>query len=356
MLWLCLPNHLVTMVPIGAPVATAPLAVIDSLSILAGLVNTTITSVGFPADLTTFQSTSTSVSPAFTCWPSLTIIVNGGSGELYSIHADVHEHFHSGGSGDAHCMLGLGDRGNLAGHRGDHTTRRGNHGESVAKDLGGEGLVGHFRDRLDGTVHRGEHRVVSGFHLGGGGSGSGGCRHAFGEPPPMTGLPYRADRASATACTCVPTMIWTFFLSITLTPGTPVLRMASTSTFEESDDIAKDYVIRTEPGAHEMADQGSTVVLVISMGPEDTSVNVPKFVNLPLSVALERAAEYHLDPQVRYEDSEDVEKDVVMEQSIDPGSMVDRDTPIELVVSTGEISEKTRKFTYSLPKEGFRRI
>ena len=62
-------------------------------------------------------------------------------------------------------------------------------------------------------------------------------------------------------------------------------------TFEESDDIAKDYVIRTEPGAHEMADQGSTVVLVISMGPEDTSVNVPKFVNLPLSVALERAAE-----------------------------------------------------------------
>ena len=122
-------------------------------------------------------------------------------------------------------------------------------------------------------------------------------------------------------------------------------------TFVESDDIAKDYVIRTEPAAHEMADQGSTVALVISMGPEDTSVNVPKFVNLPLSVALERAAEYHLDPQVRYEDSEEIEKDVVMEQSIEPGSTVDRDTPIELVVSTGEISEKTRKFTYSLPKK-----
>ena len=42
-----------------------------------GRVNTTITSVGFPADLTTSQSTSTSASPAFTCWPSLTIIVNG---------------------------------------------------------------------------------------------------------------------------------------------------------------------------------------------------------------------------------------------------------------------------------------
>lgn len=40
--------------------------------------------------------------------------------------------------------------------------------------------------------------------------------------------------ASATACTCVPTMTWTFFLSSTLTPGTPVRLIASTSTFEES--------------------------------------------------------------------------------------------------------------------------
>lgn len=122
-------------------------------------------------------------------------------------------------------------------------------------------------------------------------------------------------------------------------------------TFEESDDIAKDYVIRTEPAAHETAEQGSTVVLVISFGPKDTAVYVPKLVDLPLSVALQRAEEYYLNPTVEYVDSEEVEKDVVMEQSIEPGSVVDRDTEIILKVSTGEVSEKTKKLTYNIPKK-----
>lgn len=122
-------------------------------------------------------------------------------------------------------------------------------------------------------------------------------------------------------------------------------------TYDESDDIAKDYVIRTEPAAHEMAEQGSTVVLLISSGPTNTGVFVPKFVDLPLSVALQRAEEYHLNATIERVDSEDVEKDVVMEQSIEPQSLVDRDTEIILKVSTGEISEKTRKLTFTLPKK-----
>lgn len=122
-------------------------------------------------------------------------------------------------------------------------------------------------------------------------------------------------------------------------------------TFEESDDVAKDYVIRTEPAAHELADQGSTVTLVISYGPKDTAVYVPKLTGLPLSVALERAEEYHLNPTVEYVDSEEVEKDEVMEQSLEPGSVQERDTEIILTVSTGEVSEKTKKLTFSIPKK-----
>lgn len=122
-------------------------------------------------------------------------------------------------------------------------------------------------------------------------------------------------------------------------------------TFEESDDVAKDYVIRTEPAAHELADQGSTVTLVISYGPKDTAVYVPKLTGLPLSVALERAEEYHLNPTVKYVDSEEVEKDEVMEQSLEPGSVQERDTEIILTVSTGEVSEKTKKLTFSIPKK-----
>ena len=122
-------------------------------------------------------------------------------------------------------------------------------------------------------------------------------------------------------------------------------------SFDESDDVAKDNVIRTEPAAHEMADQGSTVTLVISLGPANTQVNVPKFVTLPLSVALQRAEEYHLNTKIEYEDSEEYEKDVVMAQDIEPNSRVDRDTEITLTVSTGEIAEKTKNLKFTLPKK-----
>lgn len=123
------------------------------------------------------------------------------------------------------------------------------------------------------------------------------------------------------------------------------------STYEESDDIPKDYVIRTEPSAHEMAEQGSTVVLVVSLGPKDIVVNVPKFVGLPLNVAEQRAVEYHLDYRVEYRNSADIDKDVVMEQSIEPNTRVDRDTEIVLTVSAGMTELKSKNVKYTVPKK-----
>lgn len=122
-------------------------------------------------------------------------------------------------------------------------------------------------------------------------------------------------------------------------------------SFDESDDVEKDTVIRTEPAAHEMAPEGSTVVLVISLGPKDTQVNVPKFVDLPLTIAIQRADEYHLKYQVEYEANEDYEKDVVMAQDIEPNSRVDRDTEIKFTVCSGESEEKTKDLKFSLPKK-----
>lgn len=123
------------------------------------------------------------------------------------------------------------------------------------------------------------------------------------------------------------------------------------STYEESDDIPKDYVIRTEPSAHEMAEQGSTVVLVVSPGPRYTVVNVPKFVGLPLNVAEQRAVEYHLDYRVEYRSSADIDKDVVMEQSIEPNTRVDRDSEIVLTVSAGMTELKSKNVKYTVPKK-----
>ena len=122
-------------------------------------------------------------------------------------------------------------------------------------------------------------------------------------------------------------------------------------TYIASDEVAKDFVIRTAPAAHELAAPGSTVVLFISLGSEDTEVIVPDLVKLPLGVALKRAEEYFLDAEVQYVDADGYEKDTVVEQSLEPGSKVDRGTMILLGVSTGDIGEKTKKLTFSLPKK-----
>lgn len=121
-------------------------------------------------------------------------------------------------------------------------------------------------------------------------------------------------------------------------------------TFEENDEISKDYVIRTIPEAHEMAPQGSTVVLVVSLGAKDTPVYVPKLINMPVETALKRCEEYHLVPKVDYVPSEE-EKGTVLEQDLEPNSIVDRETEINLKVSSGEIPEAEKNITITLPKK-----
>ncbi len=120
-------------------------------------------------------------------------------------------------------------------------------------------------------------------------------------------------------------------------------------TYEESDDIAANCVIRTEPPAHEQAPQGSTVTLVISLGASETLMSVPKLTDMPIETALERCEEYYLIPEIEYVDTDEYEKGMVISQSIDPNEHVERNTEIILKVSTGEIAEKTKKFSFAIP-------
>ncbi len=120
-------------------------------------------------------------------------------------------------------------------------------------------------------------------------------------------------------------------------------------TYEESDDIAANCVIRTEPPAHEQAPQGSTVTLVISLGATETLMSVPKLTDMPIETALERCEEYYLVPEIEYVDTDEFEKGMVISQSIDPNEHVERNTEIILEVSTGEIAEKTKKFSFAIP-------
>ena len=122
-----------------------------------------------------------------------------------------------------------------------------------------------------------------------------------------------------------------------------------TTSSKEHDTIAKDYVISTIPEAHTMAQVGSTVTLIVSMGPNDKPFSMPKLVDMPIEEALKRCEEYGLKPKVENRDSL-TEQGTVLEQSIEPNTMTNRGEDILLVVSTGNIPAIEQVITIHLPQ------
>lgn len=118
---------------------------------------------------------------------------------------------------------------------------------------------------------------------------------------------------------------------------------------EENEDVAKGNVIRTVPEAHTMAEVGSTVNIVVSLGANDKPFSVPKLVDMDLSDALKRCEEYGLTPKVENKDSL-TEKGTVLEQSIAPNTMANKGDEIILTVSTGEQPDIERTINISLPQ------
>lgn len=119
-------------------------------------------------------------------------------------------------------------------------------------------------------------------------------------------------------------------------------------TYAYDENIPKDYVIRTTPPAHETAEQGSQVILTVSIGPKNNSMKMPKLTDMPLSEALELCNEYHLIP-IQKEVPSETEKGIVLEQSIEVGVFVDRNTEVELTVSSGIIPSVVSTINLGLP-------
>ncbi len=119
-------------------------------------------------------------------------------------------------------------------------------------------------------------------------------------------------------------------------------------TYDYDESIPKGHVIRTTPPAHEQAEQGSTVILVVSIGPKNNSMKMPKLTDMQLSEAIEICNEYHLIP-ITKEVSSDQPKGLVLGQNIEVGTFVDRSTEVELTVSSGEIPVVTSTINLALP-------
>ena len=113
--------------------------------------------------------------------------------------------------------------------------------------------------------------------------------------------------------------------------------------FVPDDTVPANYVIRTDPPARTRLEVGSTVTVIVSQGPSPTLTVVPDFRNLREAVAKENAERNDIILVITYGPSEDgsVEAGKVISQDIEPNEKVEKNTVVNIVVSNGEIAERS---------------
>jgi len=102
-------------------------------------------------------------------------------------------------------------------------------------------------------------------------------------------------------------------------------------------DVTKDFVISTIPAPGEPLIKGGIVYVTYSLGPEIKMTEVPDCEGLTLTAAILRLEGYKLKYEVVREHSPTVAKDVVISQDLVPGTQVEEDTLVVLMVSDGPV-------------------
>lgn len=106
-------------------------------------------------------------------------------------------------------------------------------------------------------------------------------------------------------------------------------------TQENSDTVPIGDVIRTNPAAGTEVSTGSTVEVVVSLGKEDTQVEVPSVIGVSENTAKKTLTNLNLVVVVDTGTSTKVKAGEIMAQSIKAGTKVDQKTEITITVNSG---------------------
>ena len=102
---------------------------------------------------------------------------------------------------------------------------------------------------------------------------------------------------------------------------------------EYNDEIENGFVIRTDPADGTMLTEGDTVTITVSRGPEFVMVDMPDLMGKPLNTALELLDVAGLEWDEPVYTEADGEPDLVIYQSIAPGTQVEKGTRVSFQLS-----------------------
>lgn len=102
---------------------------------------------------------------------------------------------------------------------------------------------------------------------------------------------------------------------------------------EYNDEIENGFVIRTDPAAGTMLTEGDTVTITVSRGPEFVMVDMPDLKGKPLNTALELLDVAGLEWDEPVYTEADGEPDLVIYQSIAPGTQLEKGTRVSFQLS-----------------------
>ncbi|MDR1754976.1 MAG: Stk1 family PASTA domain-containing Ser/Thr kinase [Eubacterium sp.] len=120
-----------------------------------------------------------------------------------------------------------------------------------------------------------------------------------------------------------------------------------TIKYEESETVNTDYVIRTEPEARTLLQEGENVTIFIGIKKDGQPTTVPDMLGQTREKAEENAKAFKLLLTVVEEPSVE-EKGTVLRQSIDAGTSVPENSKVEIIVSSGELPTKKGRISFSL--------
>ncbi len=114
--------------------------------------------------------------------------------------------------------------------------------------------------------------------------------------------------------------------------------------YVESDTVQRNCVISTTPAARTMVDKGTMITCFVSLGSPQQEIRVPGMVGMSFEEAVKLAKGIVLVP--KYDDTSQQEPGTIIEQSVDPNTIVEPNQRIEVTVA-GERAIKTS--TISVP-------